>query len=234
MQSSYWSSLSLDTQTQILRNATRHPGLIRKEWPHLQGDRDFWIAAIQINPEIYSYIEADLKRDTELAIIAIQLYTGSFPLEELHPDSVSCREIVLELVKHTPGTIKWSYPLWIDDDAIMETAVQCDPNALRFASDRLKDSIHLVQLAVQFYGNALKWASPRCKSDTQTVRIAVSQNETAIQHASMQCRNDKNLVIQAMSTDPAAFQWASPQLQSDAKLIAFYNELCKNKQYRDR
>jgi hypothetical protein len=214
MQSSYWSSLSLDTQTQILRNATRHPGLIRKEWPHLQGDRDFWIAAIQINPEIYSYIEADLKRDTELAIIAIQLYTGSFPLEELHPDSVSCREIVLELVKHTPGTIKWSYPLWIDDDAIMETAVQCDPNALRFASDR--------------------WASPRCKSDTQTVRIAVSQNETAIQHASMQCRNDKNLVIQAMSTDPAAFQWASPQLQSDAKLIAFYNELCKNKQYRDR
>lgn len=64
-------------------------------------------------------------------------------------------------------------------------------------------------------GNALRYASDELRNDKDIVSLAVSNRGYALKWASEAMRADEDVVIAATTTDPSAIRFASQEIQNE-------------------
>merc|ERR1719352_1688821 len=102
--------------------------------------------------------------DRRFILTSFQVNHSGRNLQYAHPDLQMDQEVVLAGLKHDPAT----------------------GEALKFASDDLRQSRAFVLGAVGWSGISLRYAVPELRSDAEVVRTALVQNAEALRYASQE------------------------------------------------
>ena len=108
-------------------------------------------------------------------------------------------------------------------------AVTQGGDAMKHASEELKNDREVILAAVTQYGYALEWASDELKHDEEVVLAAVAQDGGALVCVSEELKNYKELVLAAVTQLGDAIVDASKVLQNDLEVVqvAFMQLLTK-------
>lgn len=99
--------------------------------------------------------------------------------------------------------------------ALMDTALDQNPNSLEFASDEIKNDLKKVLAVVQKDGKALRFASEDLRANKEIVLAAVRQHGWAIAYSSKELRGDKDVALEAVKQRPSSIQYIDEQLLGD-------------------
>jgi hypothetical protein len=99
--------------------------------------------------------------------------------------------IFYESMKRISGEV---LDIYLDDEDVIKASLEQDYEALKLASDRLKDNKELAILSVKNHGLTLKFVSDRLKNDKEVVKFAVLKNPSSLICASNAMQNDRELL----------------------------------------
>ena len=103
----------------------------------------------------------------------------------------------------------------------MAAAITDRGEAVRYASDELRNDKEVAMLAVCKDGCALEYVSTQLRSDKEVVAAAVTkEGALAFRYASDELRDDKEVGLIAVTKDGRALQYASTHLRSDKEVVA--------------
>ena len=77
-------------------------------------------------------------------------------------------------------------------------------------------------------GNALRFASEELRNDRDVVKAAVSNKDQSLLYASEDLKSDKEIVMIAMNKNVSSLYYASEKLQNDKDLLVLLREHYKN------
>ena len=86
-----------------------------------------------------------------------------------------------------------------NDRAVVSAAAHETPEALRHAFWAARGDGHFMRGLLRFRGILLEFASDALRADRDTVLIAVTQDGAALQHASRELRKDRDFVLVALA-----------------------------------
>lgn len=113
----------------------------------------------------------------------------------------------------------------VDDEDIVLQAISQNPDALLYASERLRSDKAVVLQAVSQMGRALRHATLACRSDRSIVLAAVKQDGMALAYATKELRKDREIEKVALQQNPNALQYAGTlSADQDAVLDAVTRE----------
>ncbi len=184
----------------------------------LRNDREIVLAAIQSNSFALQYASVELRNDREIVLAAIQKYgrTLQYASATLRND----REIVLASIQHREGHgFQYASESLRNDREIVLAALQRDSEALQYASDALKNNRTIVHSAIIRDINALQHASDALRNNRDFVLAAVQRDSRALEHASEALKNNRTIVLAAVLRYGATLQYASETLRNDPDLI---------------
>ena len=130
--------------------------------------------------------------------------------------------------------IKYASQNLRNDKDIVLKAIEKNPDALEFASDRLKDDDMVVRRAILNYNTtALQFASERLKNNFDIVKTAVQMNPEVLQFASKELRNNEDIVKEAVAYDTEYFKFAGDKIKEQFPNVEKFTEkiLYDNKEY---
>lgn len=180
----------------------------------LRNDREVVAAAVRNDPRALEYASPRLREDMDMILLA--LMHGGWRGDVL--DAMAAphanhtlmgqhltRDEVLDRVSRDGMSLGF-HAAYNDDDEIVRTAARCDPRALRFASERLRNNNEFVTMVVSENGMTLRYASMELQHDEGVVRRAIANNGLAFMFASRYLREkcDGQLRLLALSSDRRA------------------------------
>ena len=130
--------------------------------------------------------------------------------------------------------IKYASQNLRNDKDIVLKAIEKNPDALEFASDRLKDDDMVVRRAILNYNTtALQFASERLKNNFDIVKTAVQMNPEVLQFASKELRNNEDIVKEAVAYDTQYFKFAGDKIKENFPTVEKFTEkiLYDNKEF---
>jgi len=130
--------------------------------------------------------------------------------------------------------IKYASQNLRNDKDIVLKAIEKNPDALEFASDRLKDDDMVVRRAILNYNTtALQFASERLKNNFDIVKTAVQMNPEVLQFASKELRNNEDIVKEAVVYDTQYFKFAGDKIKENFPTVEKFTEkiLYDNKEF---
>ena len=231
-------------------------GLIKNIPPELQNDEKIIMAALR-GPS-----KCDVKKDAPYLLNTINkkialaiVKNNGLNLGLLNPKFLTDKKMVSTAVNNNGQASQFCSPklqnnediilsMTLADNALIppekitESIVKKNPNAIKFASENLRDNKLLMLGVVSKNGLMLQYASSRLQDDRDVVLIAVTQNSIAITYASPELRLDKKLAIIAMYNNDWICSHLDDTLQNDREIVlacATYHKmrLCSLKpQYR--
>lgn len=102
---------------------------------------------------------------------------------------------------------------WNDKQDVLLRISQDVEEALRYASDELKNDRDIVLAGVEQSGMTLKYASKEHQNHKEIVLAAVKQNGMALQFANYDLKSNKDIVAAAYNQNPDSLKYASYDLQ---------------------
>ena len=105
------------------------------------------------------------------------------------------------------------------------SAVNADPQSLRYVSKHLRNNREIVMAAVNgrisipLGISILKYASDDLRNDPKVVLAAVKKDPFELRYASSELRNDRDLVSKAVRAHGSALWFASSELRNDRDLV---------------
>jgi hypothetical protein len=173
-----------------------------------------------------SYLCQNLIQDNSylLSKRAIVLATAKVYSEFIQEKGAYCddREVILEAVKGSPGTLAFASDRLKNDTEIVMNAVRGDGAALGYASDILRrdKAVVLEALREKYFGvQALQYASYDLRNNRKVMMEAVRRNGCALSYASETLKSDRDIVMTAVAQNGAALQYASEELRGDRDII---------------
>lgn len=124
--------------------------------------------------------------------------------------------IVFQAVSMHGHELQWAAPRFFSDEDIVIVAVDNNCNALKFASERLRNKDKVILSACSGHrGWALEHASVRAKDSDNIVPDVVSKYGLALQYASKRLRNDPYTVFLALSSNAYASSYVGDEIKKD-------------------
>jgi hypothetical protein len=169
----------------------------RSSVPLFKSNKIVALIAVKKNIDAYDDLSEDLKLDKEIAFLLLKnIEDKPDNLNKAHPDLKDDLDFVIPFIKkngvcidyiskrlQTNETIQWEAikttgiglqyapkSLTSNYDFILRTINQSAINAIKYASDDLKDNETLVSLAVMKQSSALAYASDRLKNDLNVLK----------------------------------------------------------------
>ena len=258
----------LQADKELVKKAVRNHGKILEYVSEgLKDDEDIVLAAVENNGDALKYASERLQADRTIVTTAVKnsgcaLFFADkqfrddpdivrLAVSDHHPEYSVCAgfdknqrsnmELMSIAVSHKPENF-----LFVDIDnqhlvqlAVQENgcllryastrlcgheptvrlAVQRDGMALWFASPELQANKALVKLAVHNDGMALKFASDALQDCPEVVKLALQQNPLALEFASDKCRNVPELVNIALQNNANALRYVGPSLQGKPEIV---------------
>ncbi|WP_257265081.1 DUF4116 domain-containing protein, partial [Endozoicomonas sp. ONNA2] len=222
---------------------------VRNHWeslefasPELKDDEDIVLAAVENNGKALEYASERLKADRTIVTAAVKNFGCALFLADKqfrddpaivrlavsdhHPEHSICAqldqnqlgnmELMSIAVSHKPANFLF---VDIDNEHLLQLAVQEDGYQLRYASTRLRGHEPTVRLAVQRDGMALWYASQELKANKALVKLAVHNDGMALKYASDALQDCPELVKLALQQNPLALKFASDKCRNDPELV---------------
>lgn len=205
---------------------------LRHATPELRGDKGVVLEAIAQDRLALRHASEAIKADPDVVAASMRLRRNGGHLlcaaEELSAIPAVVREashLVDASVWRTKVSRDWQKlatapaAAAADRELVMDAVQNSFGEALRYASEGLRNDRKLVLEAVRLRGTNLQYASKGLQEDVEVVRVAADQDWQALGFASEEVRSNKWLVEQVLAQSMEAFQFVSPHLCADRDLI---------------
>ena len=163
---------------------------------------------------VCDFLGKNQRKNMELMSIAVSHKPENFLSVDID------NEHLVQLAVQEKGCLLWHASMRLrGHEPTVRLAVQRDGMALQHASPELKANKALVKLAVHNDGMALQFASDLLRGCPEVVKLALEQNPMALQFASHHCRNDPELVNIALQNNGSTLKYVGGSLQSKPEII---------------
>lgn len=189
----------------------------------LRSDRDFMLAAIDIDAKLESYASDSLKTDPSFHNALYQsrlledIKTRPEVLQSASPELLNDRDFAMRAVKQNGEALQY-LGNFSNDSEIVLAAAKYDPQALQYASPDLLNNRDFAMQAVEQNGASLEYLS-NFSNDRAIVTAAVQQDGTAIQFASQDLKDDRNIALEAVLNNGSALQYLNADLRDDYDVV---------------
>nr|CAG4709249.1 unnamed protein product [Naegleria fowleri] len=181
--------------------------------------------SMRIPPWIYLNVDAhniphDLKSDKNFFIKGMNNF-GTLVWKFIPNSLKSDQEIIDAMVEqfieqgHTQA-LKYASQKLKDDSEFVMKALRHGGECLQYASDRLKDSLPHVLRSLP---GGLVHASERFRQDFELALQLVNSNGLCLQYLSKELRSNRQIVASAVEQDGNALQFASEELRDDTTIV---------------
>lgn len=195
----------------------------------LKQDREFNLQAVQVNPRIFPYINANFRNDPEIAMAALAIYcqiTCWRIFNALSGELQNSRTFTIQALNKNPHLVTVINTVFLDDDEIATLVLQKCGNYLELFSSRIKQDYSLVRLAVSNYGLALLAAAEALQNNYDLVLIAAQKNGEIIRYLDRKYCDDETIILAALVNKETSlvstaknFCFASARLKSDRAFV---------------
>ena len=210
---------------------------ISDEFPdYFIGNEDWRLKRVQKDPLMLKYWidDAEPGLDEEIYVAGSTGIHGKMLLEVvlnadqagfLNPPLKDVNEFVIKVVSKK-GCMLQHLPDYQDHWDVVRAAVNNNGYAMKYASDRLKDSIVLASIAIQTTTAAYIFISPGLRNNREITDWAVRMDGMCIQYASEELRNDKDILIKAVSNNGNCLQFIPDNWKDDENIVSA--AICQN------
>lgn len=186
----------------------------------LWSDKDCVLAAVAANPNDLLLASDALRNDPDVVLCAIRRDESAirFAPAEMQAN----KELVLSAI----GEGHWKVFGFVsqtlqDDPDVARAAIAANPQALRWASERLRARKNIVVPAVKKDCDALQWAADSLRYDKEVIIAAVKRDYQALRFVSgrRELYDDKDIMLAAVRNNCLALTYASDNLRSDMDVV---------------
>ncbi|MCX6987428.1 MAG: DUF4116 domain-containing protein [Chlamydiae bacterium] len=153
------------------------------------------------------------------SVRAVKIFFQIFVLNR----TVDDKETALELVGLYGSRLDCVSPALKDDEELVLVALENNPKALEFASDRLKNNREFFLKALERWRSdcppILAWASTELRKDRELVAAAVILNGYNLDYVDDSFKADREMVLAAIRATPPMFARISKVLQGDGEMV---------------
>lgn len=168
-----------------------------------------------LNVIVCNYTSYDI--NLNLILKYIYLYCD-IDLYRLIPDKMNDYNFVMNAVINNGNALKYASDELKDNYNIVLEAIKSSCFAIEFASNRLKNYKNIILEAVKKSGCLLYYASEKLKNNKKIVLEAVSNNGYSLSYASNRLQNDKKVVIKALESSNISFAYSSYKIRSNKNI----------------
>ena len=129
------------------------------------------------------------------------------------------KKLIMKAVKQYRDALRYASEELKNDREFMLKAVKQNGGALKYASEELRVDREIVLEAVKQDGYALIYVSKELRADREIVLEAVKQYGGALQFVSEELRADKEVVLEAVKQNGDALFYASKELKNDREIV---------------
>lgn len=214
----------------------------------ITSDRNFAVEAIKMSPEIYNYLDAELRLDKEIAILAVE--TDEQMVKYVPAGCLDDRkDLVLKLVEKDGMALgQEALKGFKDDSEVAMTAILSDGKAYAYLSERLQKNETIMLATISDNVTCFVFTKhPELCNDKEFMQKAIEINEEALRYASKSLRDDrdfalniqqhitgkaaplnnpfgrfaadKDFVLEAVKTNPESIKYAADSLKYDRDFI---------------
>lgn len=185
-------------------------------------DRELILMAIKQNGSTLCMADESLRKDKELALIALDAKKHSRETFSCFDKSLKCRrDFVLISIKKHPLILRILDNRFKKDKEIVLEAVKKDGYVLRYVHYELQKDREIILAAVGQSGYALEHIDISFKIDKEVIVTALKSNGDALKYASYIHQSDKEMVLIAVNHNNKfadALKYASPSLRDDKEI----------------
>lgn len=181
-------------------------------------DADFIIRAVDgkgresFTPHFMRNISEKLKDDRDFFLKIAEL---SGLIEQASERIRGDKEVVLAAVKSNPNALRFASDAMKDDkDVVLEVATR---GLIGSASEKLRGNRELALLAVRQNAYAFESLSKELRGDKEIAMLAVEQNGYMMGNVSEELRGDKEVAMKAAQSGHLAFNYSAKEFQDFSK-----------------
>ncbi len=215
----------------------RHDGEVMSGLKKFNTDREFMLAAIELDPVAFDAVGENLWADKDFLLGAIIHRIGEqgltslifkkalvpiasdkdFLLKIIHADIPNYRREPYSILEYADDSIRGDREMVKEALEIPRAGRGC---ALKLASPELKADQNLILDAMKKTNQAdiLEYVDPALKNNKEFMMKAVNIYSEALKYASEDLRKDYDVVRPAILDSSYAFQYADPSLQENKEL----------------
>ena len=144
---------------------------------------------------------------------------------DVHSQEKDANERLLEYCRITnrlqlnPSDLRNIEQTYRDNKALVLVAVRRNGYALKYASDRLKNTEDVVLEAVKNNGHGLQFANVRLQDNENIATAAVKCIPAALQHASERMRDTEAVVLEAVRGNGLVLKYAGENTRSMKNVV---------------
>ena len=207
-----------------------------------KNNKEVMTLIVDQNPRMYKHIGKQLKRDYNLAKLAVSKlganyaildeFLKDFPeiieltLKEnndcitlISEDLFADRTVAMTLLKVNPTYFsKIADELKENEDFMIEVAIS-HPELISEFDPKWYDNEKIFASACAVDGTVLKFASTRIRDNMDIVRIAVDENPRAVEFASLRIRSNIDFMKEMIEKDAMNLEFASANIQDNEEVV---------------
>lgn len=205
----------------------------RIEKPLLK-DRGFVSKALDINLNVFPYIDFSFKNNKSIMLKVINLGYISVKYVKQCDILKTDDEIIRAALKRCTTYIQYVPESYKKDKVLAKTILTEDGKCLEFFDISIKSDKELVIIAVNNWPWAVRYMAPVLRYDKEFILELVKMHDVGLQFADESLKNDKLFISKVVSINGLALQYASPALRADSDIVLIAIENCRwSLQYAD-
>gem|GEM_PF-4036706 len=178
------------------------------------------VEGLTANAEYYSAL-ARGKRfiENELASIPLGVNADFVEIMASSEFSKDYEKFALAAVKQNGQALKYASEALRNNREAVLSAFKVNEGALVYASLALKNDRDFVFEAVKQSGHALQYASDELKNNKEFVLAVINENASSLFYASKTLKNDRDVVLAAVKQTGYALEYASKDVKNDREVV---------------
>lgn len=208
----------------------------------LKNDIDFIISAINVNSEVYYYINPDFHHNQDIVLAAIykniniikhindNLKTDfDFHIKVLQKHKISScyyfdekiindKNFIIKLIDNDINIDTFFPKIFFNDFDVAKKYLAKKGEFFKFFVD-FHDNEELATIAIKNAPIAYKYVSPRLKDNVEIFKLTILNDHTMFRHRSPNISNNKELVKNIIYKDVSMFRHVGYDLLQDSKFV---------------
>lgn len=175
---------------------------------HIRNSKDFAIKALSYNIKIFGLLDTSLQNDLDIIKILVKKRPAS--ILDLDNSYRNNKELILLAITSNPNAIQYaSERLKGDAEVVLSSFKGLNAaSAFQYASAELKNDLLFIKKAVQINGLIIQYVGKEIKKDKEISLLAVQQNGAALQYLFKKFKKDKEVILKAIQQNGDAFMFS--------------------------
>lgn len=205
-----------------LHIVTRTGAMLQKLPADMCDDKDVVSHAVANSGMALEYASPRLRADKEVALLAVK--SVGMAIRFVNGDVIHDKDVIHAAIENDPAVY---FRVFEPDLDTIKLTLSLRGSVLCNLAPWMKDDKELVLTAVTGSPDAIQYASQRLRDDDEIAMQAVSEDGLALKYLSV-LQNHKAVVLKAVSTYYRAFRFASEELRRDPEVICKAMEMLRS------